>query len=320
MGRIFVYELLSAGASCAAEPADAELLAAGRAMRDAIVGDLLRLSGLHVTCAVGGAPSFPHRPRLTTASPRPGEPPAAFVQRLARQHDASWVVAPETNGMLMRLHDAVGAARWMGCSAAAIRIASSKRATAALLDAHGIATPLAAVDAQRWVVKPDDGAGAMATRVHASRPAALDDLRRREGAGGAATLEPFVEGEPLSISLLAGPHRVETVALNRQQLRIDGEGWIHDLGVHSHAVDPRTDPRAPRLQALGREVARALPGLGGFVGIDLVWNERRGPVVIEVNPRTTCAYVGLSDKLQRNLAADVLALHAARKADDAVAA
>ena len=49
-----------------------------------------------------------------------------------------------------------------------------------------------------------------------------------------------------------------------------------------------------------------MPGLRGFVGIDLVWHEERGPVVIEVNPRVTCAYVGLSAALGRNLAAELL--------------
>jgi tyramine---L-glutamate ligase len=32
----------------------------------------------------------------------------------------------------------------------------------------------------------------------------------------------------------------------------------------------------------------------------------RGPVVIEVNPRVTCAYIGLSAALGRNLAAELL--------------
>jgi predicted ATP-grasp superfamily ATP-dependent carboligase len=50
-----------------------------------------------------------------------------------------------------------------------------------------------------------------------------------------------------------------------------------------------------------------------------VWNERDGPVVIEVNPRVTCAYVGLSAILQRNLAAEILAAHAGASARAVVA-
>ena len=67
-------------------------------------------------------------------------------------------------------------------------------------------------------------------------------------------------------------------------------------------------------------MVQALPGLRGFVGVDLVWHAERGPVAIEVNPRVTCAYVGLSDELDRNLAAEILAAHAAREASDAVLA
>ena len=86
-----------------------------------------------------------------------------------------------------------------------------------------------------------------------------------------------------------------------------------------HALDPG-DARAAPLRRIALDVVRALPGLRGFVGIDLVWHATRGPVVIEVNPRVTCAYVGLSAKLVRNLAADILARHAAGEVRHAAAA
>ena len=63
------------------------------------------------------------------------------------------------------------------------------------------------------------------------------------------------------------------------------------------------------LAALAERIGHAIAGLRGYVGVDLVWHARRGPVVIEVNPRVTCAYVGLSRALGRNLAADAIELH-----------
>ncbi len=69
----------------------------------------------------------------------------------------------------------------------------------------------------------------------------------------------------------------------------------------------RAIPRRASLAGLAQRVAHAIPGLRGFAGIDLVWHPERGPVVIEVNPRVTCAYVGLSAALGRNLAAELLA-------------
>jgi len=315
MTRIFVYESLSG--STRDTPCDPGMREAGVAMRNAMVGDLLRLDGLRVTCAVNGAPGCDVPPpgrgaALSTAAPGPGEDALAFVARMADAHDWCWIVAPETGGLLGRLHAAVGADRWIGCDAAAIRLASSKRDTLAALVSHGLHTPLAsaATHRGRWLVKPDDGAGCRATRVHVDRSAALADLDQRRRSGACATLEPFIEGEALSISMLVGADLARVVALNRQHIEIGADGHLCDLGVEPAAIDTGTDARAADLEALAVATARALPGLRGFVGIDVVWNQERGAVPIEVNPRVTCAYVGLSGKLDRNLAAEILHLHA----------
>jgi predicted ATP-grasp superfamily ATP-dependent carboligase len=306
MTRIFVLESLSGGAQAADEP---DLLAAGLAMRDAIVADLLALGGLHLSVAAG--PGMPPPPGVADrVAPRVGESVEDFVRRLAPSHDASWIVAPETDGGLARLREAVGAAGWIGCEAAAIDLATSKSATLAHLRAHGVATPadVAAAGAGRWIVKPDDGAGTLATRVHADRARADADLAARRATGAHATLQPFVEGQALSISLVVGANLakpVRIVAFNAQRIVADADGWLRDDGVQAAAIG-QDDVRAQALRTLACQVADAMPGLCGFVGIDLIWNEEHGPVLIEVNPRVTTAYVGLSRKLGRNLAADVL--------------
>ncbi|GAB3757251.1 hypothetical protein GCM10028796_01070 [Ramlibacter monticola] len=326
MVRIFVYEPLSAddpettAALGRGSPAHQEMLAAGRAMRDAIVHDLARIPGVAATLAVGEQEAGHPWPQVSTASALPGEGAVDFVRRQSPLHDLCWVVAPETDGLLLGLHEAVGEARWIGCSPAAIRLASSKRATCAALAAAGVRTPLAFVAKHDgpWIVKPDDGAGTMETRLHLSRGNAELDLQRRRRAGRTPVMEPFVAGEPLSLALVVGPDLAQALAFNRQHLELDAAGWLHDLGVQAAAI-PAADPRAAALHALASRVAAAIPGLRGYVGIDLVWNEREGPVVIEVNPRVTCAYAGLSALLQRNLAADILAAHARDPAPEVAA-
>jgi predicted ATP-grasp superfamily ATP-dependent carboligase len=52
---------------------------------------------------------------------------------------------------------------------------------------------------------------------------------------------------------------------------------------------------------LGRAVAAAIPGLSGFVGVDMIV-DRQGPVILEVNPRLTSCYPGLSRSLGANVA------------------
>lgn len=304
--RIFVYEYLSGGGPMAG----AELLTMGRAMRDAIASDLLRLEDYDVTvatCTLASPVPAPARPAL----PRDGESAFDFVAREADAHHLVWVVAPETDGALAQFQRSVEPRRWLGCDGPAIRLTTGKRITLLRLADAGIATPLAfehAPEITRWVVKPDDGAGAVATRLHPSAEAAWDDWAMRSRAGGPMAIEPWIDGAALSLSLLCSAGRTELLSVNRQRLSIDDDGRLSFRGVELNVLPPG-DPRAAVLNALAQRVARSIAGLRGFVGIDLVWHAQRGPVVIEINPRVTFAYVGLSHALGRNLAAAVIAAH-----------
>lgn len=309
MTRILVHEFLSGGGLAGAEPArQAAWLPQGRAMRDALLADLLAVPGLQVTatwCDAAPLPT-PQPASLRGERANPGETPLNFLARLAPQHDLAWVVAPESDGLLLQCLRAVGHSRWLGCDTHSLRVASSKRATLAALAAAGCATPHSVAAPTQWVVKPDDGAGAVATVRLASLASAQALVRHRQGAGEAVTLEPWVPGEAMSLSLLCRAGKAELLSVNRQHIRVDDDGQVHADGV-SPLPRAGLGARWPACDALGRRVARALPGLRGFVGVDLVWHPGQGPVAIEVNPRVTSAYVGLSAHLARNLAADVLA-------------
>ena len=306
MMQVFVYEYLSGGG--AVDDRDAgTLLPQGLAMRDALVADLLASGHCDVTaatCAQAGA--LPAGAAETAA--REGETPLDFVARLAAEHEAVWVIAPETGGCLADFERVVGAPRWLGCDSHSIATASSKGATLRHLAAHDVATPLAhAESAAAWVVKPDDGAGSVDTCVHSHLAAAQDDLASRRGRGESAWLEPWVEGQALSLSLLCELGRAELLSVNRQHIRHGDGGALRYEGVEIDVM-PVLDPRRKPLAALAARVAAAMPGLRGFVGIDIVCPPRGEPVVIEINPRLTCAFVGLSRRLGRCLAAEVLAL------------
>jgi predicted ATP-grasp superfamily ATP-dependent carboligase len=223
--KLFVYEYLTGGGIDPALAGEASLLdlsaliVEGRAMRDALVKDLLELGSVQVTFASS---------RFETVDPArdhcramPGESITSFVARVARQHDRAWIIAPECDGLLLRLHDSVGSARWLGCSKEAIRIASSKSATAACLEAHGIPVTPALEPEQstvtndsqaRWVVKPDDGAGGLDTFVYDHIDDASAEYDARAAAGRNPVLQEWIDGEPLSLSLICGEHDVELVS------------------------------------------------------------------------------------------------------------
>jgi predicted ATP-grasp superfamily ATP-dependent carboligase len=315
---ILVHEFVSAG-GLHGHPDESALQAMGLLMRDAVVADLLRLPADQVgRVSVAGPlpahppPRYPHRTPHPVC-PRPGQDTLDFLREQAGQHDWVWVIAPESDGWLSACCDRVAPRRWLGSTAAALHTTSSKRRTLARLAAAGLRTPQdfdAPGLALRWVVKPEVGAGAVETFVFGERATAQAMAERRQAAGEAVVLQPWVDGDAMSLSLLCGGARgTQVLSLNRQHLRLDRSGRLGFTGVAHTGAGP-LDPRWPALQALADTVTHALPGLRGFVGVDLVWHARHGPVPIEVNARVTNAYVGLSAGLGRNLAGEVL--HAGR--------
>ena len=334
MTKIFVYEYLTGGGidpalAGAGSLADlSALIVEGRVMRDALVADLRELDGVQVTFASSRFETVD--PALAHCRAEPGESMTAFVARVAREHDYAWIIAPECDGLLLHLYDAVGTARWLGCAKEAIRAASSKSVTAACLAAHGIATTPALEPGQadarserhpfagRWVVKPDDGAGGLDTFVFDRFADACAEYDARAAAGRNPVLQEWVDGEPLSLSLICHEDRAELISINRQQIGLSGRDAsgpqpriVEFDGVMVNQID-RLGDQGRVLGDLAQRVYAALPGLRGFAGIDVVWHPERGPVVIEVNPRLTVAYAGLSASLGGNLARALLAAHGAR--------
>jgi hypothetical protein len=66
---------------------------------------------------------------------------------------------------------------------------------------------------------------------------------------------------------------------------------------------PLPAPLANRAIALAERAVRTVPGLLGYVGVDLVLVEKpEGDRVIEINPRLTTSYLGLRRLVRGNLA------------------
>ncbi len=344
-----------ADAGVEAEP----LLAQGARMRDALLAELLACPGLEVLVADAGLVPLPTRfqaPPAGSGQSRLRVLPTAgagdlvdWLRTAAAEVDLAWVTAPETDDILLELCAAVPPARWIGCSADAIRLASSKTRTREHLAAHGLPVPTAWTPAQslpspadhpgadRWVLKPDDGAGGEHTRVfpsfaaaRAAFDAACEHAAAAPGDGERAdeprwTLEAWVEGEALSLSLLCSAGHCEVLSVNRQRVAVAADGRLGYAGV-----DTGVEPPSPPLQVLAARIATAVPGLAGFVGIDLVRAADGRLCVIEINPRLTCAYAGLvptardgDDDRQpalrgRSLAAEIIAAHDAALATPAI--
>ena len=276
-------------------------------MLGALVRDLTRIGGVEVVVARDPDVDI-GSPAATVVTVDPRDPWSSWARMLATA-DAVWPIAPETDGVLGRVtHLAQDAGRAvLNSRLDAVIAASSKRATSRRLIDCGIpaapSAPLAGPapgSMTGWVIKPDDGAGAAETH-RVDDEAAL--IRWRERLHGRdVVVQPFISGPAMSLSLLAQEGAAWLLACNTQRVTCDDGAFAYHGGVVGGAEIRRRD-----FEALASRIAQALPGLWGYVGVDLV-DSAAGPVVLEVNPRLTTSYVGLGDSIGLNPAALVLAL------------
>ena len=228
---------------------------------------------------------------------------------LLQDVDAVWPIAPETGGTLEKVSQSVIDAGkiLLNSRPQAVSIAASKYQTARLLEDEGVpVVPTYRPHDElpnrmgKWIVKPDDGVGCEGIRICIDFDELYSGLRALRQ-DRFYVVQPYTEDLPVSMSLLCWDGRARVLSCNVQRVAIDQT--VHLLGcvVNGYQGDRE------RYDHLAHRIAAALPGLWGYVGVDLL-DAEKGPYVLEVNPRLTTSYAGLHSAIGTNPASMVLDL------------
>jgi predicted ATP-grasp superfamily ATP-dependent carboligase len=298
----------------------AGLAVEGRAMLGALLCDGLRADDLELTLLLDGAAEMPlllgvDHDRVTVIRVPKGDERRSLAEAAAAA-DWTLIVAPETDDILA---DRVALARAAGgrvaaASGAFITLAADKQATVLALAGAGVAVPAGCLlpagerlpEAFRRpaVAKALDrcgGDGLVVVPCGADLPPA--PLPRR--------VEAFVAGVPVGVSCLCGP--AETIVLPPVRQRFSTgirPGYLGgDLQLGQRLGD--------RAMALARRSIRGLESparrAGGWIGVDMILGDREDGCddrVLEVNPRMTTSFVGLSTLATASLLRAMLAIAA----------
>lgn len=233
-------------------------------------------------------------------------------RRLAKIASDVWIIAPETRDRLATLIEIAQGqgATHIGPSAQAVRLASNKLVLYRRLAEAGLPVPgtWPASEAETalrevgfpLVAKPVQGAGCEGVGL-VTCVAELNEILKRVGQTGEAfILQEYVEGTAASASILCATGCARPLSLNRQNVRVDGS-FEYEGGQL-----PLRHPLADQAVAVARRSCELIPGLTGYVGVDLILSPK-GPILIEINPRLTTSYVGLRAATDLNLAETILA-------------
>jgi predicted ATP-grasp superfamily ATP-dependent carboligase len=228
---------------------------------------------------------------------------------LVSEVDAALIIAPESNGVLARLSALVENAgtRLLGTSSRGVAVAGDKWDCFLRFAEAGLPTPntwrVRSADAVPvaekvgfpLVVKPVDGVGCEGVSMasdSSSLRLALDliGFQLKE-----ILLQRYQPGTHASVSLLVSRAGVVPLSLNEQVLSI-GIPFLYQGGV----VPLEHKQRQLALEYARRAVS-LVPGLRGYVGIDMVLTDEEC-YLIEINPRLTTSYLGLRQVINFNLA------------------
>jgi predicted ATP-grasp superfamily ATP-dependent carboligase len=313
--KILVHESITGGGLDSSRIVPT-LLAEGRMMLQALLSDLIRLEDHQILLLIDRSrvTRVPHHRSLRVIDS--GRDYRRLFVELVEEADAAFLIAPEAGGLLEGLTAVIEASGKvvLGSGTTGIKAAGDKALTHQLLTSSNIPTPethqvrhveelapLARHLGYPVVVKPLDGVGCQSVFIarHEMELRRVFTTAARETGQDTLIVQPYIEGVHASVSLLTDGVRSLPLTLNLQE--INGRTRLTYRGGRV----PLDHPLRSLAFRRAAEVVKAIPGLRGYVGIDLVLTDR-DVVVIEVNPRLTTSYVGIQKILHQNLAALII--------------
>jgi tyramine---L-glutamate ligase len=311
---VLVFEFFSGGGFPAGEM-PAGLASEALGMLWALLEDFRRWGAVRTITALD--PRFEERvpglnrktlPADEVVCVSPGEHEEAYLSLLNRC-DAVLVIAPETDGILADLTDQAENAGvpLLGSSSSAVVTAGNKATCARLFDLANLPAPasrsatfasaphVAAQMGCPLVIKPLDGVACQGV----CRLDRLSDLPgilalvRQSTSQEQILLQSVAIGTHASVSLAVSGDRCLPLSLNLQLIEAGlpfgylGSRVPFDHEAKNQAIE------------LARSAVGLIPGLCGYVGVDLVLGEDIVQL-IEINPRLTTSYIGLRQVARQN--------------------
>ena len=295
--NILIFEYITGG-GMAGQDLPSSLLQEGEMMFASIVSDFESLPDVKVTSLRD------YRLSSTTRSGReivigPNDSCVEEIERVIEQLDALLIIAPETNGVLASLCRKFSNRDFilLNSSINAIQLATNKLAIYKFLQKHDVAqiptyssNELENLRTEKLVMKPIDGAGCEQLYLLDSKTDISEIVEKHRAQD--FIIQPFIEGEHASLSLMCWDGKCIILSCNKQNL-VEENGGFKLRGCDVNAFNP------DEFKKFSKIIVKALPELRGYIGVDILITDDE-VLLVEVNPRLTTSYVGINQAIGVN--------------------
>jgi len=230
--------------------------------------------------------------------------------------DVAYVIAPETGETLYTLVKFIeqNGVPTLNSYSEAIRAVSSKANLCETLKNSSIKTPktIQVNTAQQVkesimgslgfpvIIKPVDGVGCSGLSL-VEETAQFEEAVKKidaELASETFVIQEYLKGEAVSVSLLCTETRAFPVSLNKQNVTLLAP---NETSCYMGGAVPFDHEMRQEAFKTAEAAVNCFSGLKGYVGVDLILTDT-GPVVVDVNPRLTTSFIGLSRVAEFNFA------------------
>ena len=307
--KILVFEYI-VGGGLAQDELSASLVREGELMLQALANELAIVPGVQQTILLDKRCKELVLPNnIETILVSAEQDIYDLLAELIDDFDYVWPIAPEMGAVLQNLSVLLeGKSKCLlNSSSEAVALCTDKYKTSLVLTKTGINT-VETIQLDRfsnqfvapWVIKPKDGVGCVDSYL-VSDKGQLDKIVKQIVDKSDYIIQPYIKGESLSLSCLFKNGQAWLLCCNQQQISIVQNRFELNACVVNLANGNRRV-----YQRLVDRIALEIPGLWGYVGIDLIQSEFASPLVLEINPRLTTSYVGIQPALGINVAKMVL--------------
>ncbi|MGZ4999453.1 MAG: ATP-grasp domain-containing protein [Methylomonas sp.] len=309
--RILVFEYI-VGGGLAGQSLPRSLAAEGGLMLQALIDDLKSVPELLLSVPLDQRYSGLALPSSAEIIPiAENQDVFSLLPEMISRCDAVWPIAPETDGILAGIAEMVATQHktLLLSRPEVVTCCGDKLATYRVLSANKIPAvktltvpDFNAATFTRSVIKPIDGVGCLGGII-VDNARELQQTSSSLELSGRHVIQPYHDGQAISLSCLFKLGKAWLICCNQQLVEV-ANNRFELKGCLVNAANPRRD----FYQELVQQVAEAIPGLWGYIGIDIIETPGQGPLVLEINPRLTTSYVGIRQATGINVAEQVMHL------------